>query len=67
MGRDLFDEVPECATVEKEVDALLGYSIRRLCLEETVTRLNQTQYTQPSLYIVNALYAMATVIGLKCR
>lgn len=56
MGRGLFDEVPEYATVEKEVDALLGYSIRRLCLEDTGARLNQTQYTQPSLYVVNALY-----------
>jgi len=56
MGQGLFDEVREYAAVEKEVDALLGYSMRKLCLEDTDNRLKDTQYTQPSLYVVNALY-----------
>jgi len=38
------------------VDALLGYSMRQLCLEDTNGRLKETQYTQPSLYVVNALH-----------
>lgn len=50
--RGLFDDVPKYATVEKEVDLLLGCLTRRLCPEESGTRLNQTQYSQPS----NALY-----------
>jgi malonyl CoA-acyl carrier protein transacylase len=56
MGQNLFDEVKEFTSVEREVDALLGYSIRRLCLEDPENRLNETQYTQPSLYVVNALH-----------
>jgi malonyl CoA-acyl carrier protein transacylase len=56
MGQGLFDEVREYALVEKEVDALLGYSLRALCLEDPEGRLKQTQYTQPSLYVVNALH-----------
>jgi malonyl CoA-acyl carrier protein transacylase len=56
MGQGLFDEVPEYAAVEKEVDAILGYSMRRLCLEDPDNRLKETQYTQPSLYVVNALH-----------
>jgi malonyl CoA-acyl carrier protein transacylase len=56
MGQGLFDEVPEYAAVEKEVDALLGYSMRRLCLEDPDNRLKETQFTQPSLYVVNALH-----------
>ena len=56
MGQGLFDEVREYAAVEREVDAILGYSLRRLCLEDADNRLKDTQFTQPSLYIVNALH-----------
>jgi malonyl CoA-acyl carrier protein transacylase len=56
MGQGLFDEVREYAAVEKEVDAIVGYSMRRLCLEDPDNRLKETQYTQPSLYVVNALH-----------
>lgn len=56
MGQGLFDEVREYAAVEKEVDAIVGYSMRRLCLEDPENKLKETQYTQPSLYVVNALH-----------
>lgn len=57
MGHDLFDEVRQYAAVEDEVDATLGYSLRRLCLDDPDGRLKETQFTQPSLYVVNALHA----------
>lgn len=56
MGQGLFDEVREVAAVERDVDAILGYSLRKLCLEDTDNRLKETQYTQPCLYTVNALH-----------
>jgi malonyl CoA-acyl carrier protein transacylase len=56
MGQGLFDEVREYAAVEREVDTILGYSMRTLCLEDPDNRLKETQYTQPCLYVVNALY-----------
>ncbi len=56
MGQGLFDEVSEYAAVEKDVDAILGYSMRKLCLEDADNRLKETQFTQPSLYVVNALH-----------
>jgi malonyl CoA-acyl carrier protein transacylase len=56
MGQGLFDEVREYAAVEKDVDAILGYSMRKLCLEDPDNRLKETQFTQPSLYVVNALH-----------
>src|SRR5579863_708143 len=56
MGQGLFDEVREYASVEKHVDTILGYSLRKLCLEDPDNRLKETQYTQPSLYVVNALH-----------
>jgi malonyl CoA-acyl carrier protein transacylase len=66
MGEELFDTVPEYAAVERDVDAMLGYSMRRLCLEDPDRRLTQTQYTQPSLYVVSALhYYKAAARGAK--
>jgi len=55
MGQGLFD-VPEYAAVENDVDAIVGYSMRKLCLEDADDRLKQTQFTQPGLYVVNALH-----------
>ena len=52
MGEELFDAFP---TLIKKVDKILGYSIKELCLEDPHKQLNQTQYTQPALYVVNAL------------
>jgi malonyl CoA-acyl carrier protein transacylase len=56
MGQGLFDEVREYTSVEKQVDTILGYSLRKLCLEDADNRLKETQFTQPSLYAVNALH-----------
>lgn len=56
MGQGLFDEVREYTSVEKDVDALLGYSLRKQCLEDPENRLKETQFTQPCLYVVNALH-----------
>jgi malonyl CoA-acyl carrier protein transacylase len=56
MGRGLFDEVREYTSVEADVDEIVGYSMRKLCLEDAEGRLKQTQYTQPSLYVINALH-----------
>lgn len=53
MGAELFDEFPsELAQAEQ----ILGYSIKTLCLDDPHRQLNQTLYTQPALYTVNALY-----------
>lgn len=52
MGENLFDEFP---ALTKKADKILGYSIKELCLEDPNRQLNKTQYTQPALYVVNAL------------
>ena len=52
MGEELFDEFPEL--VERS-DQVLGYSIKELCLEDKEEKLDNTQYTQPALYVVEAL------------
>jgi malonyl CoA-acyl carrier protein transacylase len=66
MGQGLFDEVRQFAMIEKDVDAILGYSLRKLCLEDEGNRLKQTQFTQPCLYVINALhYYSAIQRGVK--
>jgi malonyl CoA-acyl carrier protein transacylase len=56
MGANLFDEVREFREAEPQIDYILGYSVRELCLRDTAARLRDTQYTQPALFIVNALH-----------
>ena len=58
MGGTLFDEYPEMTA---SADQILGYSIKELCLTDPYERLGQTQYTQPALYVVNALSYMKHV------
>jgi trans-AT polyketide synthase/acyltransferase/oxidoreductase domain-containing protein len=53
MGKDLFALFPEQV---KNASDILGYSIEELCLTDTQGRLSQTQYTQPALFVVNALH-----------
>ncbi|HWU87823.1 MAG TPA: ACP S-malonyltransferase [Kofleriaceae bacterium] len=52
MGADLFSAYPE---LTRRADEILGYSIRTLCVEDPRQQLGLTQFTQPALYIVNAL------------
>jgi malonyl CoA-acyl carrier protein transacylase len=56
MGAELFDKVPEFHKVEDEIDEILGYSIRELCVNDPDDQLSLTQYTQPALYVVDALH-----------
>lgn len=52
MGGGLFDRFRE---LTGRADEILGYSLRQLCLEDSDGLLDNTQYTQPALYVVNAL------------
>lgn len=56
MGSRLFQRFPsltDCA------NRILGYSIQDLCLQDGGSRLNQTQYAQPALFVVGALSWLA--------
>jgi len=52
MGEGLFEQFQEEVN---QADHILGYSIKELCLEDPDNKLNSTDYTQPALYVVNAL------------
>lgn len=56
MGKELFKQFPDLV---KEADAILGYSIESLCLDDPKKQLSLTQFTQPALYVVSALAFLA--------
>ena len=60
MGAELFDQFAEETAV---ADEILGYSIKTLCTEDPDGNLNNTAYTQPALYVVNALSHLARLAG----
>jgi malonyl CoA-acyl carrier protein transacylase len=59
MGKDLFKRFPEYTA---QADNILGYSIEHLCTQDPDQLLNNTRYTQPALYVVNALTYLKTVL-----
>lgn len=52
MGGDLFDRYADWTA---DADRVLGYSIRELCVDDPRGELGLTQFTQPALFVVNAL------------
>ncbi len=56
MGAALFDALEEFAEQEPAIDAVLGYSLRALCLKDPEGRLKRTEFTQPALFVVNYLH-----------
>src|SRR3712207_2382098 len=56
MGSGLFDRYPRLV---EEAEAILGYSLRRLCREDPERQLPLTQFAQPALVAVSALADLA--------
>ncbi|NSL85660.1 ACP S-malonyltransferase [Chitinophaga sp. Mgbs1] len=52
MGGDLFAKYPE---ITEAAGNIMGYDMSLLCLRDPERLLNQTQYTQPALFLVNVL------------
>lgn len=52
MGAELFERFADWTT---QADEVLGYSIRELCVDDPESKLGLTTFTQPALYVVNAL------------
>jgi trans-AT polyketide synthase/acyltransferase/oxidoreductase domain-containing protein len=52
MGGPLFDRFADWTA---QADAILGFSIRELCVDDPRSELGLTQFTQPALFVVNAM------------
>ena len=53
MGKKLFGKYKEHTALASEI---LGYDLEELCIKDPAKELNKTQFTQPALYVVNALH-----------
>ncbi|MBX9703934.1 MAG: ACP S-malonyltransferase [Silvanigrellaceae bacterium] len=53
MASHLFDEFPEVHQIASDI---VGFSLKEVCLEDPSSLLQTTKYTQPALFLVNALY-----------
>lgn len=56
MGEGLFERYPRETA---QADAVLGRSLRALCLDDPDGMLGRTEYTQPALFAVSALSFLA--------
>jgi malonyl CoA-acyl carrier protein transacylase len=52
MGAALFDRFADWTA---EADRVLGYSIREVCVDDPRSELGLTAFTQPALFVVNAM------------
>ena len=52
MGKNLFEKYKAKVQIASNV---LGYDLEELCLRDPKKELNKTEFTQPALFVVNAL------------
>ncbi|MNK45055.1 Polyketide biosynthesis protein PksE [compost metagenome] len=58
MGSNLFDAFKDLTA---KADDVLGYSIKQFCTEDIHSQLNQTQFTQPALFVINAFTYLSQI------
>lgn len=58
MGMELFPLFPKEI---KQANDLLDYSIEELCINDPKQQLSNTEYTQPALYVIEALSFLARI------
>jgi len=60
MGKDLYAESPAAREIYEKADAILGYSISRICFEGPETELTRTLYAQTGI-LVTSLAVLAAL------
>src|SRR5512142_3024524 len=65
MGADLVQQYPAAAKVFEEADAILGFSLSKLCFEGPADALDVTLNTQSALYVtgIALLRALESIHG----
>ena len=65
MGKDLFSASPAAKAVFDRADEIIGFSLSDLCFGGPEDRLNQTDISQPAIYVTSiASFAAARAAGL---
>jgi malonyl CoA-acyl carrier protein transacylase len=58
MGSNLLQSTLYSHDIERQVDDILGYSLKEMCLNGSEEQLQKTEITQPCLFVINALHYM---------
>lgn len=53
MGRDLAEAYPECRALYEKADAVLGYSISKVCFEGPEPELTRSDRCQPAIFVTS--------------
>lgn len=57
MGKDIFEQFQEVKNTFQEASDALGFSMERLCFEDSEGKLNLTEFTQPAILTLStAIY-----------
>ncbi|MDW8263233.1 MAG: ACP S-malonyltransferase [Phycisphaerales bacterium] len=65
MGKDFYEKFPAARAVFDRADAILQRKLSELCFHGPEERLNQTDISQPAIYVTSvACFAAATEAGL---
>jgi [acyl-carrier-protein] S-malonyltransferase len=65
MGKDLYQASPAAKAIYDRADDIVGFSLTDLCFNGPEDRLNQTDISQPAIYVTSiASYAAAREAGV---
>lgn len=51
MGKDLYNDFPQCKEIFDKANDILGYDLKSICFEGPEEVLKQTENTQPALFV----------------
>jgi [acyl-carrier-protein] S-malonyltransferase len=57
MGKDLYEQLPEARQRFDQADALLGFSLSKICFDGPEEELKQTKNTQPAIFLHSMVLA----------
>ena len=63
MGRDLAENIPEVADLYRQANEIVGYDLSELCFSGPQERLNETEFSQPGLFVTSVACLKALQMG----
>lgn len=68
MGKELYENIPQCKEIFQEADEALGFKISEMCFSGEKAQLNTTENTQPAIVTVNMAVLKALELhGVKAH
>ncbi len=65
MGKDFFEQFPAARELFERADAVLGFDLSRVCFEGPEAELNQTNISQPAIYVTSVACHVAAITANK--